>query len=147
MPTHSFDPLIRLRSSFFIIGFYTLSLVCLTLILRFGVLQAVKPPSETLRGLFVLSCGVAGIVGGGIAIFFWKGTKYFIGAWGGFALGLFIQALHNGGVIKPLGFRWALYSGPPSNHIPNCYLNVLQVVLPSGLLSAPYHGSIITPSW
>lgn len=99
------------RSSFFIIGFYTLAVVCLALILRFGVLQAINPPSETLRGLFVLSCAVAGFVGGGVAIFFWQGTKYFIGGWGGFAFALFIQALHNGGMIKPLGFRYLFYIG------------------------------------
>lgn len=98
-------------SSFFIIGFYTLAVVCLALILRFGVLQAINPPSETLRGLFVLSCAVAGFVGGGVAIFFWQGTKYFIGGWGGFAFALFIQALHNGGMIKPLGFRYLFYIG------------------------------------
>jgi len=83
----------------------------MALIIRFGVLEAVEPPSETLVGLFVLSCGVSGIIGGGIAIFFWKGTKYFIGAWGGFAIGLFIQCLHDDGLIEPLGFRYFLYIG------------------------------------
>lgn len=102
------------RSSFFITGFYTLALVCLVLVLRFGVLQAINPPSEMLRGLFVLSSVVAGVVGGGISIFFWQGTKYFIGAWGGFALGLFIQCMDDGGVIKPLGFRYLLYIGRSS---------------------------------
>ena len=99
------------RSSFFIIGFYTFAVVCLALILRFGVLQAINPPSETLRGLFVLSCSVAGFIGGGVAIFFWQSTKYFIGAWGGFAFGLFIQCMQDGGVIKPIGFRYILYIG------------------------------------
>ncbi|KAI0756712.1 hypothetical protein C8Q80DRAFT_1093039 [Daedaleopsis nitida] len=98
-------------TSFFLIGFYTLSLVCFVLILRFGVIQAINPPNKTIRGLFVLSCGVAGIAGGGIAIFFWKAAKYFIGAWGGFALALWIQCLHNGGLIGPLGFRWIMYIG------------------------------------
>jgi hypothetical protein len=37
-------------------GFYTLSLVCAVLIIRFGVLPAVNLPSETLRGMYVLSC-------------------------------------------------------------------------------------------
>ncbi|EJF66964.1 hypothetical protein DICSQDRAFT_151348 [Dichomitus squalens LYAD-421 SS1] len=96
-------------SSFFLIGFYTLSVVCFVLILRFGVLQAVNPPNATLRGLFVLSSVVAGIAGGGIAIFFWKAAKYFTGAWGGFALALWIQCFRNGGVIHPLGFRWIMY--------------------------------------
>ena len=98
-------------SSFFLVGFYTLALVCFVLILRFGVLQAVNPPSTTLRGLFVLSCCVAGFAGGGVAIFFWKAAKYFIGAWGGFALALWIQCFRNGGLIGPLGFRWIMYIG------------------------------------
>lgn len=46
-----------------------------------------------------------------MAIFFWQQTKYFIGSWGGFTVGLFIQALHDGGLIDPLGWRWALYMG------------------------------------
>ncbi|KAI1793851.1 hypothetical protein LXA43DRAFT_177906 [Ganoderma leucocontextum] len=96
-------------SSIFIIGFYTLSLVCFVLILRFGVLQAINPPSTTIRGLFVLSCVVAGVAGGGIAIFFWKAAKYFTGAWGGFALALWIQCFRDGGLIHPLGFRWIMY--------------------------------------
>jgi hypothetical protein len=83
----------------------------MSLIIRYGVLEAVDPPSETLQGLFVLSCVVAGIIGGGFAIFFWKGTKYFIGAWGGFAIGLFIQCMHDDGLIEPLGFRYLLYIG------------------------------------
>jgi Domain of unknown function (DUF4203) len=99
------------RTSFFLVGFYTLSLVCLVIILKFGVLAAVNPPSKTLRGLFVLACTVAGFSGGAIAIFFWKGAKYFIGAWGGFAVGLWIQCFHNGGLISPIGIRWILYIG------------------------------------
>ncbi|OJT10084.1 hypothetical protein TRAPUB_13440 [Trametes pubescens] len=96
-------------SSFFLIGFYTLSLTCFVLILRFGVLNAINPPNTTLRGLFVLSCGVAGIAGGGISIFFWKAAKYFTGAWGGFAFALWIQCFRNGGLIAPIGFRWIMY--------------------------------------
>jgi len=72
-----------LRTSFFLTGFYTLSLVCFVLILNFGVIPAVNPPTPTLRGMFVLSSVIAGIAGGGIAIFFWKGARYCIGAWGG----------------------------------------------------------------
>ncbi|KAI0721349.1 hypothetical protein C8T65DRAFT_229707 [Cerioporus squamosus] len=96
-------------SSFFLVGFYTLSLVCFVLILRFGVLQAINPPNKTLRGLYVLSAGVAGVAGGGIAIFFWKAAKYFIGAWGGFAFALWIQCFRDGGLIGPLGYRWIMY--------------------------------------
>ncbi|KAI0788639.1 hypothetical protein C8Q75DRAFT_242333 [Abortiporus biennis] len=96
-------------TSFFLIGFYTLSLVCLVLILKFGVLPAINPPNKTIRGLFVLACGVAGIAGGGIAIFFWKAAKYFIGAWGGFVFALWIQCFKNGGLVTPIGFRWLMY--------------------------------------
>lgn len=99
------------RTSFFLIGFYTLSLVCLVLIMRFGVLEAVNPPSKTLRGLFVLSCTIAGIVGGAVSIFFWKATKFFIGAWGGLAFALWIQCFRDGGLIHQIGFRWIMYIG------------------------------------
>ncbi|PPQ62986.1 hypothetical protein CVT24_006092, partial [Panaeolus cyanescens] len=50
-------------TSFFLIGFYTLSLVCIVLILKFGVIPAINPPSRTLRGMFVLSATIAGIAG------------------------------------------------------------------------------------
>nr|GAT44096.1 predicted protein [Mycena chlorophos] len=98
-------------TSFFLIGFYTLSLVCFVLILKFGILNAVNPPSKTLRGLFVLASAVAGIAGGGISIFFWKASRYFIGGWGGFALALWVQCFHDGGVIRTVGFRWIFYIG------------------------------------
>ena len=99
------------RTSFFLIGFYTLSLVCVVIILKFGVLAAINPPSTTLRGMFVLASAIAGITGGAIAIFFWKAARYGIGAWGGFAIALWIQCFSNGGVIKATGFRWILYIG------------------------------------
>lgn len=59
--------------------------------------------------MFVLASVIAGAAGGVVAIFFWKGARYGIGAWGGFALALWIQCFQNGGVIKPIGFRWILY--------------------------------------
>lgn len=99
------------RTSFFLIGFYTLSLACIVLIFKFGVIPAVHPPSNTVRGMFVLSSVVAGVAGGAIAIFFWKGARYGIGAWGGFAFALWIQCFRSGGIIRPIGFRWILYIG------------------------------------
>lgn len=99
------------RSSFFLIGFYTFSLACLALILKFGVLEAINPPDEKLRGVFVLACCIAGIGGGGVAIFFWRQAKYFVGAWGGFALGLWVQCFRAGGLLRAVGFRWILYIG------------------------------------
>ncbi|KAJ3987699.1 hypothetical protein F5890DRAFT_711856 [Lentinula detonsa] len=98
-------------TSFFLIGFYTLSLVCFVLILKFGIIPAVNPPSKTLRGMFVLACSVAGIAGGACAIFFWKAARYGIGAWGGFALALWIQCFRDGGVIRSEGLRWIMYIG------------------------------------
>jgi hypothetical protein len=85
--------------------------VCLVLILKFGVLPAINPPSKELRGMFVLASVIAGVTGGGISIFFWKGTRFFIGAWGGFALALFIQCFRDGGVIRQIGLRWILFIG------------------------------------
>ena len=101
----------RHRTSFFLIGFYSLALVCLVLILKFGVLDQVNPPSTTLRGLFVLSCTVAGGAGGAIAIFFWKVSRYLIGGWGGFSLALFVQCLRNGGLIRGVAYRWIMFIG------------------------------------
>ena len=98
-------------SSFFIVGFYTLALTACVLIIRFGVINSVNPPSETLRGLFVLSSAVAGLIGGGIAVLVWKLARYAVGAWGGLALGLWIQCFHAGGIIHPIGFRWLFYIG------------------------------------
>lgn len=99
----------RSRSSFFLIGFYTLSLVCFSLIVKFGILRSINPPSSTLRGMFVLSSFVAGVAGGGFAIFFWQATKYLIGAWGGLAFGLWVQCFRDGGLIRPVGIRWLLF--------------------------------------
>ena len=105
------DPTNSHRSSFFLIGFYSFALACIALILKFGVLEAVNPPNDKIQGVFVLACVVAGIGGGGVAIFFWQQAKYFIGAWGGFAIGLWVQCFRNGGLIRPVGYRWILYIG------------------------------------
>ncbi|KAI9512844.1 hypothetical protein F5148DRAFT_650634 [Russula earlei] len=96
-------------SSFFLIGFYTLSLVCFSLIVKFGILHSINPPSKTLRGMFFLASFVAGVAGGGFAIFFWQTTKYAIGAWGGLAFGLWVQCFRDGGLIRPIGLRWVLF--------------------------------------
>lgn len=109
--TTIYQPTPDIRTSFFLVGFYTLSLVCIVLILKFGVLPAVNPPNATIRGMFVLASTVAGIAGGAITIFFWKATRYFIGGWGGFAFALWIQCFRNGGLISPIGFRWIMYIG------------------------------------
>ncbi|KAF8761766.1 hypothetical protein RHS01_00466 [Rhizoctonia solani] len=98
-------------SSFFLIGWYTLALTTIVLILKFGVLDAINPPSKAVRGMFLLASAVAGVVGGGLGIFFWKHTKYFIGAWGGFALALWIQCFREGGLIRQIAYRWIFYVG------------------------------------
>ena len=67
--------------------------------------------------MFVLACSVAGIVGGALTIFFWKATKYFIGAWGGFAFGLWVQCFRNGGLIPSVGLRWILYIGMTMSYL------------------------------
>ncbi|KDN49517.1 hypothetical protein RSAG8_02219, partial [Rhizoctonia solani AG-8 WAC10335] len=77
----------------------------------FGVLDAINPPSKAVRGMFLLASAVAGVMGGGLSIFFWKHTKYFIGAWGGFALALWIQCFHEGGLIRQISYRWIFYAG------------------------------------
>jgi hypothetical protein len=59
--------------------------------------------------MFVLSSFVAGVAGGGFAIFFWQATKYLIGAWGGLAFGLWVQCFRDGGLIRPVGIRWLLF--------------------------------------
>jgi hypothetical protein len=129
------------RTSFFLIGFYTLSLICLVLILKFGVLPAVNPPSKTLRGMFVLSCTVAGVVGGAVAIFFWKGARYFIGGWGGFAFALWVQCFRNGGLITPVGPRWIFYIGT-ANYSMTCDTtdsrSHAQVLVPSASSCAQF---------
>lgn len=91
-----------------------MALCCAVLIIQFGVIPAINPPSKTLRGMFVLASAIAGIMGGAIAIFFWKAARYGIGAWGGFALALWVQCFRDGGVIRPIGFRWILYIGSSS---------------------------------
>lgn len=91
--------------------------MCFVLILKFGILAAVNPPNKSLRGLFVLASAIAGIAGGAIAIFFWKAARYGIGAWGGFAFGLWIQCFHDGGVIKAQGLRWILYMGDSQEYL------------------------------
>jgi Domain of unknown function (DUF4203) len=133
----SFIPLISphtqlfCRTSFFLIGFYTLALVCAVLIIKFGVLPAINPPNQTLVGMFVLSATIAGVAGGAIAIFFWKAARYGIGAWGGFAFALWIQAFHDGGVIKNTSFRWILYIGITFSPLFTFPLSLYEQAVPS----------------
>ena len=79
--------------------------------MHFGVENVIDPPTETMRGLFLLSSVVAGFIGGTLAVFFYNQAKYFVGAWGGFLIGMWVQCFHEGGLIQPIGFRWILYIG------------------------------------
>jgi hypothetical protein len=54
---------------------------------------------------------VAGVIGGGVTVFFWKGTRYFVGAMGGFTFGLWIECFRDGGLIDPIGFRYIMFIG------------------------------------
>jgi hypothetical protein len=54
---------------------------------------------------------VAGIIGGGVTVFFWKGTRYFVGAMGGIAFGLWIECFRDGGLIDAIGFRYIMFIG------------------------------------
>jgi hypothetical protein len=93
--------------------------------------------------MFVLASAVAGIAGGGISIFFWKASRYckptqpvlrvvtvlmagltVIGGWGGFALALWIQCFHNGGLINTIGFRWIFYIGTLPRYRPHAHLSL-----------------------
>ncbi|KAF8317571.1 hypothetical protein DL93DRAFT_2035906, partial [Clavulina sp. PMI_390] len=102
-------------SSFFLLGFYSFTLATGVVILRFGVLSRLENqlslPDTKLRGLYLLASGVAGVVGGGVAIFFWQTTKYLIGALGGLVLGLWIQCMQHSGLVRPIGYRWLMYIG------------------------------------
>jgi hypothetical protein len=62
-----------------------------------------------VKGLYLLACSAAGLVGGTVGVVFYQTTKLTAGGFGGFLLGLFVQALHNNGVIKPVGMRYIMY--------------------------------------
>ncbi|KAE8245388.1 hypothetical protein A4X13_0g5950 [Tilletia indica] len=95
-------------SSFFMCGFYILALSTLCAILSLGVEKGVKPPSATVRGLFLLACLIAGIIGGVMFVLFYTFAAFVVCGLGGFALGLWLQALKSNGLIEPLGLRWVL---------------------------------------
>ncbi|KAL9940253.1 hypothetical protein V8E36_000958 [Tilletia maclaganii] len=98
-------------SSFFLCGFYILSLSTLCAILSLGVEKGIKPPSPGVRGLFLLASVIAGVVGGVLFILFHTWAAFAVCGLGGFAVGLWFQALRSDGLIPHLGLRWILLAG------------------------------------
>ncbi|GMK57481.1 hypothetical protein CspeluHIS016_0403150 [Cutaneotrichosporon spelunceum] len=100
-------------SALAIVSGYTVAFFCLVIILSFGVTPALeppspKPPSDAMRGLYLLAMGIACIVGAGLGIFFFTFAKYWVGAVGGFCFGWFLLALRKGGLVRNTGPRWAI---------------------------------------
>lgn len=67
-----------------------------------------NPPTDAMRGLYLLAVGISCIVGAGLGIFFFTFAKYWVGAAGGFCLGWFLLALRKGGLVRDTGPRWAI---------------------------------------
>ena len=104
------------RSSLAIVSGYSLMLFTLVMILRFGVepdLQppSPNPPSQTLRGLYLLACLITAFIGAAIGIFVYKFAKYWICATGGFSLGWFLLATKPGGLTSSVLGRWGVLGG------------------------------------
>lgn len=117
-------------SSYYLSGFFTLALICISIILKVGVEPAVNPPSKAIRGLFLVAAVIAGAVGGVISIVFWRGAGLLACGLGGFFFGLFLQALRPGGLIRPVGLRFILYIGLYAIFFTiSCYERVHSLVL------------------
>ncbi|KAG0146500.1 hypothetical protein CROQUDRAFT_133108 [Cronartium quercuum f. sp. fusiforme G11] len=93
-------------SSYFLTGAYVAAIVVMVPILRFGVIDQDPHPTNVVQGMFILACVVAALAAGGVSVIFWKGTRYLVGAAGGFVLSLFILSLRNNVLIRPPGLRW-----------------------------------------
>ncbi|KAH8925731.1 hypothetical protein BT69DRAFT_1318032 [Atractiella rhizophila] len=113
-------------TSYFFTGFYALSLICLVLILRFGVQNQVNPPSSATRGLFLFACVAAGVVGGGLCVLFFKVARSSIGAFGGFTLALFILSLKNNVLIRPIAMRYIVVIASTAIGFVLCTFSKLQ---------------------
>lgn len=88
----------------------------LVMILALGVSPALqppspKPPTQLLRGLYLLACVLSAFVGAGLGVFLYKLAKYWVNAAGGFALAWYILALRPGGTIENVIGRWGLIGG------------------------------------
>lgn len=70
-----------------------------------------NPPSQTLRGLYLLACIVATFIGAGIGVFLFNIAKYSVSAAGGFTFGWFLLEVQAGGLITSVLGRWGLLGG------------------------------------
>ncbi|KNZ45487.1 uncharacterized protein VP01_807g17 [Puccinia sorghi] len=95
-------------SSYFLTGAYVGALIVMTPILRFGVMAQDRHPSTAIQGVFVLACLISAIAAGAVAVIFWKGTRFLVGAGGGFVLSLFILSLKTNSLIEAAGLRWVV---------------------------------------
>jgi len=98
-------------SSYFLTGAYVAAMLVMIPILRFGVMEQGQSPSNVVQGIFVLVCIVSAIGAGAIGVIFWKGTRFIVGAGGGFAISLFILSLRSSSTIRPVGLRYILILG------------------------------------
>ncbi|KAH9465310.1 hypothetical protein MJO29_007051 [Puccinia striiformis f. sp. tritici] len=98
-------------SSYFLTGAYVAALIVMIPILRFGVIEKEHSPSDVVQGIFVLVCFVSAVGAGAMGVIFWKGTRFIVGAGGGFVISLFILSLHSNSLINPIGLRWILILG------------------------------------
>ncbi|KAA1107046.1 hypothetical protein PGTUg99_026953 [Puccinia graminis f. sp. tritici] len=95
-------------SSYFLTGAFFGALIVMTPILRFGVIEQDRHPSTAIQGVFVLACLISAIAAGAVAVIFWKGTRFLVGAGGGFVISLFILSLKSNSLIQAAGLRWVL---------------------------------------
>lgn len=98
-------------SSYFLTGAYLAAVIVMVPILRFGVIEQDHPPSNVVQGIFVLACIISAIGSGAVSVIFWKGTRFIVGAGGGFVISLFLLSLRSNAVIRPLGLRYILILG------------------------------------
>ncbi|EGG12826.1 uncharacterized protein MELLADRAFT_87118 [Melampsora larici-populina 98AG31] len=98
-------------SSYFLTGAYVAAIIVMVPILRFGVIEQDPHPNNLVQGMFLLACVVAAVGAGGVSVIFWKGTRYLVGAGGGFVIALFILSLRENVLIRPPGLRWVMIIG------------------------------------
>ncbi|KAL7423089.1 hypothetical protein Q5752_002388 [Cryptotrichosporon argae] len=109
---------------------YSLSLFTLVLILSLGVEPAIQPPSPNppttaMRGLYLLACAIACMIGSGLGVFFFNIARHWIGAVGGFAFGWFLLATKAGGLVDTIAGRWGLIGGMSVAWLLACIVPVL----------------------
>lgn len=68
-------------------------------------------PDLKLKGLFVFASLAGGLIAGAAGILFWKGAAVLTPAFGGFGIGVFVDAVRSDGLIRPVGLRYILFIG------------------------------------